>query len=218
MSRKAELSENILAAKLEGTLEWLYERRVHALVSLGVVVAAGLIGSVFVLRRNEQAEDAQTKIAYAQSMISQQQFPQAETVLSEVRAGASGSDTARMGAYLSGVSAFDQGKLDDAVKFFTAAIDQSAGHPVRPLARSGLGTALEAKKDYEGAIADYAAFISETPDHFLSPRIQLALGRAYLLAGKNDEAKKALEHLIDQFPTSEWAENARRLMDKNKTH
>jgi len=217
MSRKAELSENLLAAKLEGLFVWLYERRVQSLISLGVLVAAALIGSVFVLRQREQAVDFQTKIAFAQSMISQRQYPQADTVLAEVRAGSAGNDTTRMATYLSGVSAFEQRKIDEAVTFFSTAVDQSAGHPLRPLARASLGSALEEKKNYEAAIANYAAFISETPDHFLSPRIQLALGRSNLLAGKNDDAKKALDHLIDQFPTSEWAENARRLMDKNKS-
>lgn len=217
MSRKAELSENILAARMESALIWMYERRIQMLISLGVLVAALLIGSVFVLRRNQQNEDAQTKIAYAQAMITQQQYAQADKVLSEVRSSNADLSSRRLAVYFSGISALSQGKLDDAVKDLQEAVDKSANHPLRPLARAALGTALEEKKDYTGAIADYAAFMSENPDNFLSPRMQLALGRANLLAGNNDEARKALGHLIDQFPTSEWAENARRLMDKNKS-
>jgi predicted negative regulator of RcsB-dependent stress response len=217
MSRKAELSENILAARMERTLTWVIERRVQALISLGVIVASILIGSVFVLRRNQQIEKSRTKLAYAQSLISQQEFAQAEPILNEIRASGTDADGARLAAFLSGVAALDQKKLDDAVKLLTEAVDKSSGHPIRPLARAALGTALEEKKDLTAAIANYAAFISETPDHFMSPRIQLALGRCNLQAGRNDDARRALEHLIDQFPTSEWAENARRLMDKNKS-
>jgi TolA-binding protein len=217
MSRKAELSENLLAARMEGALLWIFERRVQVLISIGVAVAVLLIGSVFVLRRREQAEQARTKLAYAQSLISQQQFAQADPLLAEVRSSRADADTVRLAAYLGGVSSLEEGKLDDAVKLLTEAVDKSAGHPIRPLARASLGAALEQKNDLPAAIATYGAFISESPDHFLSPRIQLALGRTNLLAGRNDDARKALEHLIDQFPTSEWAENARRLMDKNKT-
>lgn len=217
MSRKAELSENILAAHMENALIWMYQRRIQMLISLGVLVAALLIGSVFVLRRNQENDDAQTKIAYAQAMISQQQYPQADKALSEVTSSNANVSARRLAVYFSGISALHQGKLDEAVKDLQEAVDKSANHPLRPLARAALGTALEEKKDYAGAIADYAAFLSETPDNFLSPRMQLALGRTNLLAGKTDDARKALGHLIDQFPTSEWAENARRLMDKNKS-
>jgi TolA-binding protein len=45
----------------------------------------------------------------------------------------------------------------------------------------------------------------------------LGLGRSLAAAGKIDEAKKALGQLIDLYPTSHWAENARSIMDKFKT-
>ena len=71
MSRKAELSENLLATRLERFLVWAIDRRVQILTSLGVVVAAALIASVFVLRRNEQLNAARTRLGYAQALISQ---------------------------------------------------------------------------------------------------------------------------------------------------
>jgi predicted negative regulator of RcsB-dependent stress response len=216
VSERAELKENLLAARLEGVLTWVIERRIQFLISIGVLVAVLLISSVFVLRKREQVDQARTKLAYAQSLVSQRAYAEAAPIIDEVRKANADSDTARLAAYLAGVSAFEQNKLDEAISLLTEAVDRSGGHALRPLARMALGTALEQKKDFPAAVANYGAFLAEMPDHFLSPRVQLSLGRAHLLAGNEAEARKALEHLIDQLPTSEWAENARRLLDFKK--
>jgi len=214
MSRQAELKENILAHHIENFLMWVIERRVQVLTLLGVVLAAVLIGSVFALRQKEAREQARTKLAYSQALLSQARFAEAATTLDEIRKGPMDTDTARLTAYLRGVASVGQSKADEAVTFLTEAVDLSRNHPIRPLAIADLGSAQEQKKDFEAAIASYALSVSEYPDHFMSPRVMLALGRVQILAGKNDEVADLVERLIDLHPTSEWAENARRLIDK----
>lgn len=216
MSKKSELRENVLASQLEGFLRWLIERRVQVLTSLGVAFAAVLIGSVFALRQRDAREQARTRLAYSQALISQARFAEAAPVLDEVRSGPADADTARLAAYLRGVVAFGQSKADDAIKFFDEAIARSRNHPLKPLALADLGVAYEQKKDFEAAARAYTSFVTDHANHFMAPRMMLAQGRSLFLAGKPDEARTALDRLVDLYPTSEWAENARRLIDTNK--
>jgi TolA-binding protein len=80
-----------------------------------------------------------------------------------------------------------------------------------------LGFAYEQKGDYAGAAQTYRQFMTDHAEHFLAPRIQLALGRSLAMSNQPQAAQEALGHLIDLYPTSPWAENARQIMDKLKT-
>ncbi len=82
---------------------------------------------------------------------------------------------------------------------------------------NNLAFAFEQQKKYDQAAAVFGRFMVEHGDHFLAPRVQLSLGKNLALSGKTEEAKKALQQLIDLYPTSPWAENARSFLDKNKT-
>jgi TolA-binding protein len=216
MSRKAELSENILASKLESALTWIIERRVQVLTSFGVAIAAVLIGSVFALRRHDAREQARTRVAYSQALLSQARFAEAASALDDVRKNPVDADTARLAAYLRGVAALGMSKPDDAVTYLNEAVALSNGHPLQPLALADLGAAYEQKKDFDSAARTYQTFLTDHADHFMSARVMLSLGRVQYLTGKPDDAKKTLDRLVDLHPTSEWAENARRLIDKNK--
>ncbi|MBV9080206.1 MAG: tetratricopeptide repeat protein [Elusimicrobia bacterium] len=216
MSHKAELKENILASKLETAVVWIVERRVQVATVLGVIVAAALISSVFFLRHQEAVDTSRTKLGYAQSLVSQDRLTEAVPVLEDIQKSPADTDTRRLAKFLSGVVAFGTSKTDDAIRDFGDAANMSRNHPLRPLALANLGSAYEQKQDFESAARTYTTFMSEFADHFMAPRVQLGLGRSQLLAGKKDDAKKSLEHLIDLYPTSEWAENARRLLDNTR--
>jgi TolA-binding protein len=216
MSRKAELKENVLASHLERFLKWVIDRHVQVLTSLGVAVAVILIGSVFLLRQREARESSRTRVAYAQALLSQARFGEASKALEEVAKSPTDADTARLAVYLRGVAAIGESKIDEAIVHLNDAVSRSRNHPLRPLALADLAAAYEQKKDFDGAARTYAMFAADHPNHFMTPRILLGLGRSQMLGGKADEARKSLDRLVDLYPTSEWAEIARRLIDKNK--
>ncbi len=216
MSRNADLKENILASQLERFLVWGIERKVQVLTSVGVAVAAVLIGSVFALRQSQTHEQSRTQIAYSQALLSQGKYAEAAKALDQARKLPMDQDTARLSSYLRGVAAFGLGNADEAIPLFNETLSRSTGHPIRPLALSDLGAAYEQKKDFNAAVRTYTTFMTDYPDSFLAPRIMLALGRTQFLFGNQEDGKKTLDRLLDLYPTSEWAENARRLIDKNK--
>ena len=217
MSTKADLKENVLAAKVEIALKWVLANRGPVLTVLGIFVAVLLIGSVFMIRRQELRNTTLTRLALAESLISQQQYDRGTQILQDIRAGATSGSILVQVAYQQGLASLGLKNYDQAAQYFSEAVDKSAGSPVRPLALSNLGFTYEQKKDFAAAAQAYGRFMTEYGEHFLAPRVQLALGRSLAADGKWEDAKKALTQLIDLYPTSTWAENARSIMDKNKT-
>lgn len=217
MSTKAELKENVLANHVETVLRWVLMNRGPVLTGIGVLIAAILLGSVFMIRRRENRDVQSTQIAMAESFLGQRQFDRAAQVLQDIRTKATDPSIIVRTAYFQGVTALEQKNYEQAAGFFREAADRAQGTPMKPLALANLGFALEEKKDFDAAVMTYGQFMSEFGDHFLAPRVQLAIGRSFLLSGKEEEGKKALNQLIDLYPTSPWAQNARSIMDKNKS-
>jgi TolA-binding protein len=217
MSRQAELKENVLASKLEGIVVWILANRSIVLTVMGVAAAAVLVGSVFVIRRNDLHDANVARIAQAQSLLSAGDSAGAAKILDEARTSGTRGPIAVQADYFRGVAALNAKQFDDAIRFFNEAVLKATGSPLKPLALTDLAFAYEQKHEYDAAARTYGEFMAEFNDHFLAPRNQLALGRTLTEAGKPDEARKALSQLVDLYPSTEWAENARALMDKNKS-
>ncbi len=217
MSTRSDLKENILATKVEGVLAWVLTNRVPVIATAAVAALVLLFGSVVVLRNRERREINITRMALAQSFLMQHQYDRAYQAFEELKPTVSDNNLLAQALYYQGASALGLKKFDDAEKLFSEAVDRSAKSPLKPLALSNMGFAQESKKNYEAAAQTYERFMSEFGEHFLAARVQLNLGRALAAANKIDDAKKALGHLIDLYPTSHWAENARSIMDKLKT-
>ncbi len=217
MSTKAELKENILASKIELVMPWIMAHRVQILIGTGVVVAAGLISSVFIIRRNETRDINWTQLSQAKILFAQKQPDTASQILTNIKTANPGSTEALYALYYAGEFSLSEKKYEDAVQSFSAFVAQSGNQPLRPLALSNLGFAYEQKGDYAAAIQTYQQFMTQYSEHFLAARTQLALGKALLHSGDKEGAKKSLGQLVDLYPTSPWAQNARRIMDKIET-
>jgi TolA-binding protein len=213
----AELKENLLAPKIEGVLRWVIDHRPLFLIVAGAVVLGGLVTSVFVLRRQEKTGADWTRLSQAQFLAAQKKDAEALQVLNDVHATTPDADARLHSSYYIGQIALTEKKYDDAIAAFSEIVSSARGHALRPLALSSLGFAYEEKGDFNNAVQSYRTFMTDYPEHFLGSRMQLALGRALAAAGDTAGAKEALTHLIDLYPTSPWAENARQILDKVKT-
>ncbi|MCG3205946.1 MAG: hypothetical protein KCHDKBKB_02670 [Elusimicrobia bacterium] len=193
------------------------DHRGPVVIGTGILIVASLLSSVFLLRNRQQRDAALTRFAVAQSLVGARKYDQAALILRDLKPTVTDKLLKARISYYEGVAALGLNKFSEAKGFFIQTMDLSVGTPLRPLALSNLGFAQEEEKDYEAATQTYGRFMAEYGEHFLAPRVQLSLGRALFSLGKFDEAKKALVHLIDLYPTSTWAQNARSIMDKLKT-
>lgn len=216
MSTRSELKENILATKIETLLVWVMANRGQVITVAGIALGAILIGSVFFLRNREKRQTDLTRLAVGESLVQQRQYDRAALALKDLSATVSDNSIKAQTSYFQGLAALGLKKFDEAERFFQDAFDLSGQSLLKPLTLSNKGFAQEEQRKFDDAAQTYTRFMTEFGEHFLAPRVQLSLGRVLMEAGKREEAKQALTHLIDLYPTSQWAENARSIMDKLK--
>lgn len=216
-SKRSELKENILANKVEKVIIWASEHRPLVLGLLGGIVVIGLFSSVVIIRNKERRELQWTLLARADELLRQQRFDQSQKAYEDI-IKAAGTDSVSLHAkYHLAEQALIEKKADVAIEKFSNLVETAGKSPLRPLALSNLAVSYEQKKDFELAAQTYQKFMDEYSGHFLAARNQLALGRSLAYAGQTDAAQEALGQLVDLYPTSVWAENAREIMDKIKS-
>lgn len=213
MSRRSELKENILAAKVEVALKFIIDHAVQFAIGGGVALVGVLIASVFFLRSGEAESAAWSRVAYGQALYQQGEYGQARAALQQVVDERPGGDPATVALYFLGAAFYEQNEFEEAERAYREVLEVTDNPHIRPLTLAALGSTLESQGRHGDAAEMYRRFMERHGDHFMAPRTQLALGRALLNNGETDEARDALGQLIDLYPTSGWAENARRFLD-----
>jgi len=106
------------------------------------------------------------------------------------------------------------GKADEAAKRFQEVIDVAgSGSVYSEMARLGKVTADAQARRFDEAIKTYTD-LSNTKDGTVPPDAMLMqLGRIYLMAGKPQEARTTFRRLLDEYPASQFAADAKREVD-----
>jgi TolA-binding protein len=109
-----------------------------------------------------------------------------------------------------------QGKLGDAEQRYKEVVDQAGNTIYARTARLGLAEAQVAQGKFDSAIAIYSE-LSRDPNSTLPlDSVLMHLGRAYARAGKKEEAIRSFTRVVDEFPQSAYAADARREMEETR--
>jgi len=81
-------------------------------------------------------------------------------------------------------------------------------------AKLGLAETLLAQGKYDPAIAIYTELSRDTQSQLPVDSVLMQLGRAYVRAGKKEEAIRAFNRIVEEFPQSLYAADARREMEE----
>lgn len=217
-SVRSELKENVLAHYLENLIKWSMNNLPIILGGLGVVVIVILAGSVFFLKRQEAKNLNWTRMAQAQALVRQGDLTNSQSIFNEIKTKSPNTTEALFAAYFLGDIALSEKKFDQAITLFSDVVQEAGSLAIKPLALSNLAFSFEEKKDFAMAANTYKQFMNSYAEHFLAPRVQLSWGRALLKSGETEAAKETLGQLVDLYPTSPWAENARQTLDKLALH
>ena len=126
--------------------------------------------------------------------------------VSEFRAAEKGTRAAGTAALPLGEALLREGKAPEALAAFDDYLKVSnADDPLRPLALEGKGYALEAKKDYDAALAAFDQLSKENKAEFMKGMGLYHRGRLLLLQGKTDEGVKQLQEVQVAAPGSSGA-------------
>lgn len=105
------------------------------------------------------------------------------------------------------------GRDGEAAEQYQQVIDRAGRHFYARVARLGLAEVQVRQGQFDPAIASYQELITTAKDELPVDGVLMQLGRAYRLAGREAEAQQAFKRIIDEFPQSTFAAEARRELD-----
>jgi tol-pal system protein YbgF len=100
---------------------------------------------------------------------------------------------------------FRKGDFPAAQAAFADFIKRYPQSGFRPTALFWLGNSQYANRDYRGAIANFRALITSTPDHPRAPEAVLSIANCQIELKDNAAARRTLDELIKSYPQSEAA-------------
>ena len=108
------------------------------------------------------------------------------------------------------------GRHAEAEQRYKEVVDKAGSTIYGRTARLGMAATQMAQGKHDAAIAIYTE-LSRDPNSTLPlDSVLLYLGRAYAQAGKKEEAARAFTRVVDEFPQSSYAADARRELEEVK--
>ena len=106
------------------------------------------------------------------------------------------------------------GRYAEAEQRFKEVADKAGSSIYGRTARMGVAEAQIAQGKYDPAINIYTELSRDTGSQIPVDGVLMQLGRAYVRAGKKEEAIRAFNRIVEEFPQSVYATDARREMEE----
>lgn len=108
------------------------------------------------------------------------------------------------------------GRYPEAEQRFQEVADKGGSKIYGRTARLGQADAQVAQGKFDSAIAIYKELATSAKEQIPADGVLMALGRASVKAGRPDEATRAFQRVIDEFPDSVYAADARRELEESR--
>jgi TolA-binding protein len=108
------------------------------------------------------------------------------------------------------------GRHAEAEQRYREVIDKGGSTIYARTAKLGLADAQAAQNKYDDAIALYTELSRDTTSQIPVDSVLMQLGRTYARAGKREEAVRAYNRVVEEFPQSLYISDARREMEELK--
>ena len=109
------------------------------------------------------------------------------------------------------------GRYAEAEQRFKEVADKAGNSIYGRTAKRGLAETQLAQSKFDSAIAIYTELSRDTASQIPVDSVLMQLGRAYARAGKKEEAIRAFNRIVEEFPQSLYATDARREMEEVRT-
>jgi TolA-binding protein len=106
------------------------------------------------------------------------------------------------------------GRYPEAEQRFKEVSDKAGSSIYGRTAKLGLAESQIAQGKYDPAIAIYTDLSRDTASQIPLDSVLMQLGRAYVRAGKKEEAIRAFNRIVEEFPQSVYASDARKEMEE----
>jgi len=199
----------VLMVAVLGTMAWrsMSSGRANAMLAEAMTVAeapvtppsAGEAGKLPVQPAGTYAsERAKLEAALPKFMAAADAYPSSEAGL--------------IARYRAAATLVALGRADEGIKGYRDVSAKATG-VVQAMARLGVAEAQLSAGKFDEAVTGLKAIMDEKSADIPADGVLMQLGRAYRLAGKKSDAKAALQRLVDEFPQSVYAAEAKRELE-----
>jgi TolA-binding protein len=108
------------------------------------------------------------------------------------------------------------GRNGDAVKRYQEVVDRAGTSVYAQMAKLGMADAQVAGGQFDQAIATFKELSGDKDGQLPVDGILMQLARAYGAAGKQADARQTFKRVVDEFPQSPYAADAKKAMDQIK--
>jgi TolA-binding protein len=109
------------------------------------------------------------------------------------------------------------GRFPEAEQRYQEVVDKASGSLIYDrTGRLGLADAQAAQGKFDSAIEIYRELSTDSNSQLPVDGLLMALGRTYARAGRHDEAARAFARVVDEFPQSPYAADARREREETR--
>ena len=126
------------------------------------------------------------------------------------------TDAGLFARYQEGALQVSAGNSGDAVKAYQAVVDRGGDGLYGQMARLGLAEAYARGKQFEQAITAYKELAQRKDGQLPIDGILIQMGRVYREAGKTSDAQQTFTRLVEEFPDSPFAPDAKRELEALK--
>jgi TolA-binding protein len=109
-----------------------------------------------------------------------------------------------------------QGKHAEAEQRYKEVVEKAGTTIYGRTARLGMAESQIAQSKFDPAITIYSELSRDTASTLPLDSVLMRLGRAYARAGKKEEAIRSFTRVVDEFPQSAYAADARRELEETK--
>ena len=108
------------------------------------------------------------------------------------------------------------GRYAEAEQRYQEVVDKAGGRVYGRTAKLGLADVQVLQGKYDNAIKIYQEATTDPKSQLPLDGVLMQLGRAYMKAGKKNEAAHAFTRVVEEFPQSAYAADARKEMEEAK--
>jgi tetratricopeptide (TPR) repeat protein len=233
-TERHHLKENELAHLARNAQQALEERRSQATITViaaGVVVVA-VLG--FFAWRNSVQGRADALLADAliietarvgpppapgapsQGLLFPTERDKQQAALAKFKAAADqypSTDAGRFARYRQATTHMALGETNEALAAYQQVIERAGDHLYGQMARLGQAQAQARAGQFDPAINTFKELAQNKDGTLPVDGILMQLGQMYLEAGKTADAQQTFNRIVEEFPTSPFASDARRELD-----
>jgi predicted negative regulator of RcsB-dependent stress response len=235
-TERHKLKENDFAQTLSRTREMVDQRRNEiATVAIAVIAVSVIVGGYFAWRASRDNK-AEALLASALAVVEAPVYtppPPApgspppvqppgtyrtererlDAALPKLQAAADAypdSDAGITARFHLAATLAEMGRFAEAEQRYQEVIQKAGSRSIyRQTAKMGLGEAQLGQNKADAAMATFKELSTDTNSPLPVDGVLMQLGRAALTAGKSDEATRAFTRVVDEFPQSLYATEAR---------